>query len=128
MLYFLQGDYHLLSPFQQKAQLWILSFKLLSHLETYAHAIVAVGDGTHCAESRAALEGAEHLDEVEKLLLVEEKTDTIGGLGGIARSTQQKTLQMDGMSLLIKGIGALPWLAVNLRREVAVGGEGELGV
>ena len=94
MLYFLQGDYHLLSPFQQKAQLWILSFKLLSHLETYAHAIVAVGDGTHCAESRAALEGTQHLDEVEKLLLVEEKTDAIGGLGGIARSTQQKSLQL----------------------------------
>ena len=103
-------------------------YALLSHFKTYTHAIIAVGDGTHCAESRAALEGAEHLDEVEKLLLVEEKTDTIGGLGGIARSTQQKTLQMDGMSLLIKGIGALPWLAVNLRREVAVGGEGELGV
>ena len=84
-------------------------YALLSHLETYAHAIVAIGDGTHCAESRAALEGAEHLDEVEKLLLVEEKTDTIGGLGGIARSTQQKTLQMDGMSLLIKGIGAMTY-------------------
>lgn len=101
---------------------------LLRHFKTYAHAVVAVGDGAHCAESRAALEGAEHLDEVEKLLLVEEKTDAIGGLGGIARSTQQKPLQMDGMSLFIKGIAALPWLAVNLRREVAAGGESELGI
>ena len=102
--------------------------KLLSHFKTYTHTIIAVGDRTHGTECRAALEGTQHLDEVEKLLLVEEKADAIGSLGGIARSTQQKTLQMDGMSLLIKGIGALPWLAVNLRREVAVGGESELGV
>ena len=101
---------------------------LLGHFKTYAHAIIAVGDRTHGIEGRAALEGAQHLDEVEKLLLVEEKADAIGGLGGITRSTQQKTLQMDGMSLLIKGISTLPWLTVYLRREIAIGGEGELSV
>ena len=71
------------------------------------HTIIIVGDTAYGAQCRAALEGTEGLDEIEQLLLVEEKTDTIGGLGGIASSTQQKTLQMDGMSLLIKGIGAL---------------------
>ena len=87
-----------------------------------------MGDRTHGTEGRAAHEGTQHLDEVEKLLLVEEKANAIGGLGGITRSTQQKTLQMDSMSLLIKGISTLPWLAVNLRREIAVGGKSKLGV
>ena len=67
MLYFLQGDYHLLSPLQQKARL------LLSHLETYAQTIVIIGDSTESAERRITLEGTDGLDEVEQLLLVEEQ-------------------------------------------------------
>ena len=88
MLYFLQGDYHLLSPLQQKAQLWILSFKLLSHLETYTHTIVIIGDSTESAERRITLEGTDGLDEVEQLLLVEEQADAIGSLRSITRHTQ----------------------------------------
>ena len=78
MLYFLQGDYHLLSPLHQKARLWILSFKLLSHLETYAQTIVIIGDSTESAERRITLEGTDGLDEVEQLLLVEEQADAVG--------------------------------------------------
>ncbi len=108
MLYFLQGDYHLLSPLQQKAQLWILSFKLLSHLETYTHTIVIIGDSTDSAEGRTALEGTDGLDEVEQLLLVEEQADAVGSLGSITRHTQEQALHLNGMSLLIKSIIALP--------------------
>lgn len=92
------------------------------------HTIIIVGDTAYGAQCRAALEGTEGLDEIEQLLLVEEKTDAIGCLGGIARSTQQKALQLDGMSLLIKGIGAIPCLAVNLGRESAIGIKGEVGI
>ncbi len=82
MLYFLQGDYHLLSPLQQKARL------LLSHLETYTHTIVIIGDSTESAERRITLEGTDGLDEVEQLLLVEEQADAIGSLRSITRHTQ----------------------------------------
>ena len=92
------------------------------------HTIIIVGDTAYGAQCRAALEGTEGLDEIEQLLLVEEKTDAIGCLGGIARSTQQKALQLDGMSLLIKGIVAIPCLAVNLGRESAIGIKGEVGI
>lgn len=92
------------------------------------HTIIIVGDTAYGAQCRAALEGTEGLDEIEQLLLVEEKTDAIGCLGGIARSTQQKTLQLDGVSLLIKGIVAIPCLAVNLGRESAIGIKGEVGI
>lgn len=92
------------------------------------HTIIIVGDTAYGAQCRAALEGTEGLDEIEQLLLVEEKTDAIGCLGGIARSTQQKALQLDGMSLLIKGIGAIPCLAVNLGRESTIGIKGEVGI
>lgn len=92
------------------------------------HTIIIVGDTAYGAQCRAALEGTEGLDEIEQLLLVEEKTDAIGCLGGIARSTQQKALQLDGMSLLIKGIGAIPCLAVNLGRESTTGIKGEVGI
>ena len=108
MLYFLQGDYHLLSPLQQKAQLWILSFKLLIHLETYTHTIVIIGDSTDSAERRITLEGTYGLDEVEQLLLVEEQADAVGCLGSIARHTQEQALHLDSMSLLIKSIITLP--------------------
>ena len=108
MLYFLQGDYHLLSPLQQKAQLWILSFKLLSHLETYTHTIVIIGDSTESAERRITLEGTDGLDEVEQLLLVEEQADAVGSLRSIARHTQDQSLHLNGMSLLIKSIITLP--------------------
>lgn len=92
------------------------------------HTIIIVGDTAYGAQCRAALEGTEGLDEIEQLLLVEEKTDAIGCLGGIARSTQQKALQLDGMSLLIKGIGAIPCLAVNLGRESTIGIKGEVSI
>ena len=82
MLYFLQGDYHLLSPLQQKARL------LLSHLETYTHTIVIIGDSTESTERRITLEGTDGLDEVEQLLLVEEQADAIGSLRSITRHTQ----------------------------------------
>lgn len=108
MLYFLQGDYHLLSPFQQKAQLWILSFKLLSHLETYTHTIVIIGDSTESAERRITLEGTDRLDEVEQLCLVEKQADAVGSLRSIARHTQEQSLHLNGMSLLIKSLITLP--------------------
>lgn len=92
------------------------------------HTIIIVGDTAYGAQCRAALEGTEGLDEIEQLLLVEEKTDAIGCLSGIARSTQQKALQLDGMSILIKGIGAIPCLAVNLGRESTIGIKGEVGI
>ena len=102
MLYFLQGDYHLLSPLQQKARL------LLSHLETYTHTIVIIGDSTDSAERRTALEGTHGLDEVEQLCLVEKQADAVGSLRSIARHTQEQALHLNGMSLLIKSIIALP--------------------
>lgn len=108
MLSFLQGDNHLQSPHQQKTLLWILSFKLLTHLETYTHTIVIIGDSTDSAEGRTALEGTHGLDEVEQLLLVEEQTDAVGCLGSIARHTQEQALHLNGMSLLIKSIITLP--------------------
>lgn len=92
------------------------------------HTIIIVGDTAYGAQCRAALEGTEGLDEIEQFLLVEEKADAIGCLGGIARSTQQKALQLDGMSFLIKGIVAIPCLAVNLGRESAIGIKGEVGI
>ena len=108
MLSFLQGDYHLQSLLQQKAQLWILSFKLLSHLETYTHTIVIIGDSTESAERRITLEGTDGLDEVEQLLLVEEQADAVGSLRSIARHTQDQSLHLNGVSLLIKSIITLP--------------------
>ena len=108
MLSFLQGDYHLQSPHQQKTQRWILSFKLLIHLETYTHTIVIIGDSTESAERRITLEGTDGLDEVEQLLLVEEQADAVGSLGSITRHTQEQALQLNGMSLLIKSIITLP--------------------
>ena len=102
MLYFLQGDYHLLSPLHQKARL------LLSHLETYTQTIVIIGDSTESAERRITLEGTDGLDEVEQLLLVEEQADAVGSLRSIARHTQDQSLHLNGMSLLIKSIITLP--------------------
>ena len=85
-----------------------LSFKLLSHLETYTHTIVIIGDSTDSAEGRTALEGTDGLDEVEQLCLVEEQADAVGSLRSIARHTQEQALHLNGMSLLIKSIIALP--------------------
>ena len=83
-------------------------YALLSHLETYTHTIVIIGDSTDSAEGRTALEGTHGLDEVEQLCLVEEQADAVGSLRSIARHTQEQALHLNGMSLLTKSIIALP--------------------
>ena len=60
--------------------------------------------------------------------LLKEKADAIGGAGGKTRSTQQQTLQMDGMRLLIEGISAALCLAVDLGCKGAIGFEGKVGI
>lgn len=93
---------------------------LLRHLEAHAHAIVVIHNAAHGTHRSAAgkIQLAQGLDQSEKLLLLKEKADAIGGAGGKTRSTQQQTLQMDGMRLLIEGIGAAPYLPSILAVKV----------
>ena len=88
----------------------LLQSILLRHLEANAHAIVVIHNAAHGTHRSAAgkIQLAQGLDQREQLLLLEEKADAIGGAGGKTRSTQQQALQLDGMRLLIEGIGAVP--------------------
>jgi hypothetical protein len=83
---------------------------LLRHLEAHAHAIVVIHNAAHGTHRSAAgkIQLAQGLDQGEQLLLLEEKADAIGGAGGKTRSTQQQALQLNGMRLLIEGIGTVP--------------------
>ena len=103
---------------------------LLRHLEAHAHAIVVIHNAAHGTHRSAAgkIQLAQGFDQGEQLLLLEEQADAIGGAGGKTRSTQQQALQLDGMRLLIEGIGAVPCLAVNLGCKGAIGLEGKVGI
>lgn len=72
---------------------------LLRHLEAHAHAIVVIHNAAHGTHRSAAgkIQLAQGLDQGEQLLLLKEKADAIGSAGGKTRSTQQQTLQLDGM-------------------------------
>lgn len=79
---------------------------LLRHLEANAHTIVVIYNAAHGTHRSTAgkIQLAQGLDQSEQLLLLEEQADAIGSAGGKTRSTQQQTLQLDGMRLLIEGM------------------------
>jgi len=102
--------------------------RLLAHLEAYAHAIIIIGDATYSIQGSATAKLAQCLNKSQELLLLEEEADAIGSLGGKTRHTQDKSLHLDGMSLLIKGIVSIPRLAINLGIESTIGIECEISV